>query len=261
MNISIIGGGHLGTSIAKGIKKADAKINVKVSNRNISKIQALTQFGIEITEQNIECINGADIVVIAVKPHQIDDVLREIKPFIYNQIIVSTATGKKMDAISILLGENVIIFRAMPNTAISNRCSMTCVAVRNATSKQKQKVLDFFNKLGETTYIDENLMDAATVLGACGIAFALRYIRAATQAGIQIGFDADAALQIVTQTVMGAAKLLAENKMHPEQEIDKVTTPQGCTIAGLNEMEHSGFSSSIIKGIQTSFLAIDKIRK
>jgi pyrroline-5-carboxylate reductase len=111
--------------------------------------------------------------------------------------------------------------------------------------------------MGKTTFIQEELMDAATVLGACGIAYVMRFIRAMVQGGIEIGFDAKTASSIVTQTVKGAAELLIERGSHPESEIDKVTTPKGCTIAGLNEMEHHGFSSALIKGIRTSFERID----
>jgi pyrroline-5-carboxylate reductase len=117
-------------------------------------------------------------------------------------------------------------------------------------------VQELFNQLGKVVVIDEKLMDAVTVLGACGIAYALRYIRANIQGGIEIGFDAATASLIAAQTVKGAAELLIKTGRHPEQEIDKVTTPKGCTIAGLNEMEHQGFSSSLIKGISASF---DKI--
>mgnify|MGYP000518575591 CR=1 FL=1 len=119
-------------------------------------------------------------------------------------------------------------------------------------------VTDLFNQLGLTISIDEKLMDAATVLGACGIAYALRFIRAATQGGIEIGFDAKTANLIAAQTVKGAAELLLKGNRHPEEEIDKVTTPKGCTISGLNEMEHRGFSSSLIKGILNSFHKIEQ---
>jgi len=100
-------------------------------------------------------------------------------------------------------------------------------------------------------------MDAATVLGACGTAYALRYIRASMQAGIEIGFDAKTALQIASQTAKGASKMALDENIHPEQLIDRVTTPQGCTIVGLNEMEHQGFSSALIKGIKTSLQKIN----
>ena len=115
-----------------------------------------------------------------------------------------------------------------------------------------------FNAIGETIEINEDLMDSATVLGACGIAYVLRFIRAMIQGGVQIGFDAKTASAIVTHTAKGAAELLIKRNNHPEYEIDKVTTPRGCTIAGLNEMEHNGFSSALIKGIVTSCESIAK---
>ena len=130
---------------------------------------------------------------------------------------------------------------------------MTCIATRDKDSNSKDIVFSIFDQLGKTIGIEEELMDASTVLAACGIAYALRFIRAASQGGIEIGFDSATAQLIASQTVKGAAGLLIEGKNHPEYEIDKVTTPMGCTIAGLNEMEHQGFSSSLIKGILTSY--------
>jgi pyrroline-5-carboxylate reductase len=109
--------------------------------------------------------------------------------------------------------------------------------------------------------IEEELMAAATVLGASGIAFALRFIRAAAQGGIEMGFDADEAQAIAMQTCRGAASLLIETGHHPESEIDRVTTPRGCTIAGLNEMEHNGMSSALIKGIVASHKKIANIKE
>jgi pyrroline-5-carboxylate reductase len=133
---------------------------------------------------------------------------------------------------------------------------MTCIASANASAEQNQFVSDLFNQLGKSVIIEEKLMDAATVLGACGTAYAMRYIRANIQGGIEIGFSATVASLIAAQTVKGAAELLLQRNTHPEQEIDKVTTPKGCTIAGLNEMEHQGFSSSLIKGVVTSYKKI-----
>jgi pyrroline-5-carboxylate reductase len=146
----------------------------------------------------------------------------------------------------------------MPNTAIAIQQSMTCLAQAGASDAQINYIKDLFDVLGKTVMIDEKLMDAATVLGACGTAYAMRYIRANIQGGIEIGFDAATATLIAAQTVKGAADLLLQKGTHPEHEIDKVTTPRGCTIAGLNEMEHQGFSSSLIKGIGTSYNKIVK---
>ncbi len=129
---------------------------------------------------------------------------------------------------------------------------------KDTNEEQLQYVHDIFNQLGKAVKIDEKLMNAATVLGACGTAFAMRYIRANIQGGIEIGFDAATANLIAAQTVKGAAELLLKKGTHPEHEIDKVTTPKGCTIAGLNEMEHQGFSSSLIKGLVASYNKIGK---
>jgi pyrroline-5-carboxylate reductase len=156
-----------------------------------------------------------------------------------------------------IVGTGVPLFRAMPNTAIAIQESMTCICSDQANEEQQKYVLDLFGQLGKTVEIDEKLMDAATVLGACGTAFAMRYIRANIQGGIEIGFDANTASLIAAQTVKGAADLLLKRKTHPEAEIDKVTTPRGCTIAGLNEMEHEGFSSSLIRGIAASYKKIN----
>jgi len=144
----------------------------------------------------------------------------------------------------------------MPNIAIRFGQSATCVAFLEKDKQAAQNLLTLFNSLGTVAVIDEKLMDAATVLGACGTAYALRYIRASMQAGIEIGFDATTALAIASQTAKGAATMALEEQIHPEQLIDRVTTPQGCTIVGLNEMEHEGFSSSLIKGIKTSLKKI-----
>jgi pyrroline-5-carboxylate reductase len=156
------------------------------------------------------------------------------------------------------IGKPVPVIRAMPNTAIAIQQSMTCLSHAGTTKAQLDYIQELFGQLGKTVLIDEKLMDAATVLGACGTAYAMRYIRANIQGGIEIGFDATTASLIAAQTIKGAAELLLEKGTHPEQEIDKVTTPKGCTIAGLNEMEHQGFSSSLIRGLVASYNKIKK---
>jgi pyrroline-5-carboxylate reductase len=190
-----------------------------------------------------------------VKPFQIQEILTNTA-FHKGQIVISAITGVWLKDLRQWIGNEVTLFRAMPNTAIAIQQSMTCISNDGAGAEQIAIVKELFEILGEVTFIEEKLMDAATVLGACGTAFALRYIRASIQGGIQIGFSAEQATFIVAQTVKGAAELLLTNHTHPEQEIDKVTTPRGCTIAGLNELEHKGFSSALIKGLVASY---DKI--
>ena len=210
--------------------------------------------GIQVTSNNNDAIRTSDIVILAVKPFQIKEVLTALKNDLRPEhILVSVVTGVLISDLQSIIDQPVSIFRAMPNTAIAIQESMTCLSYQNASADQVNYVHDLFSKLGRVVTIEEKLMDAATVLGACGTAYAMRYIRANIQGGIEIGFDALTASLIAAQTVKGAAELLLQKGSHPEHEIDKVTTPKGCTIAGLNEMEHQGFSSSLIKGLVASY--------
>jgi len=124
--------------------------------------------------------------------------------------------------------------------------SMTCVAGEDQALETAREISD---AAGTTVVIDEELMVAATALCACGVAFFLRAIRAASQGGIEIGFHPEESLAMAAQTALSAAALTHEMGRHPEREIDTVTTPRGCTIVGLNELEHRGSSSALIKGI------------
>jgi pyrroline-5-carboxylate reductase len=258
--IAIIGGGNLGTAIAEGLIASGfiQPSNIIVTKRNIETLKSLQDKGVNISNDNNEAVHFADYVILAIKPFQIKEVLVKIKPSLETgkHVLVSVVTGVWVNEMQDLLGKDFPIFRAMPNTAIAIQESMTCISESNASKEQIQYVTDVFNQLGKTVFIEEKLMDAATVLAACGTAYAMRYIRANIQGGIEIGFSAATASLIAAQTVKGAAELLLQKNTHPEQEIDKVTTPKGCTIAGLNEMEHQGFSSSLIKGIVTSYKKI-----
>ena len=258
--IAIIGGGNLGTAIAEGLIQSGFVLpdHILITKRNLSTLRYLEEKGVLVSNDNAEALRFADMVILAVKPFQVDDVLGAIKPLFdeNRHVLVSVVTGISTAHIHGILNKKISTVRAMPNTAIAIQQSMTCISARDITSEQLDYVKDIFNQLGLVAVIEENLMNAATVLAACGTAYAMRYIRANIQGGIEIGFDAATASLIAAQTVKGAAQLLLQKNTHPEQEIDKVTTPKGCTIAGLNEMEHQGFSSSLIKGIVASY---DKI--
>ncbi|WP_276481235.1 pyrroline-5-carboxylate reductase [Paraflavitalea pollutisoli] len=260
--IAIIGGGNLGTAIAEGLINSgfSKPENILITKRNIKTLQPLEQRGVLVGDDNTEAIRFADLVILAVKPFQVSEVLGKLKEVIdpARHVLMSVVTGVTISQLLEAVGKKVAVIRAMPNTAIAIQESMTCLAAHEVTKDQVSYTEELFNQLGRVAWIDEKLMDAATVLGACGTAYAMRYIRANIQGGIEIGFDAATANLIAAQTVKGAAELLLKKGTHPEQEIDKVTTPKGCTIAGLNEMEHQGFSSSLIKGIVASY---DKIAK
>jgi pyrroline-5-carboxylate reductase len=262
--ISILGGGNLGAAIAQGIVKAKvAKANqVYITRRHSAKLEELKNQGFKVTTNNIEAVRSSTIIILAVQPKQLTALLDELKKSLDKKkhILVSTITGIAIEEIASKTPEGITIVRAMPNTAIAIGASMTCLCTTNASAQQMADIQNIFNALGETLIIEERLMKAATVLAASGVAFFMRYLRAATQGGIQLGFDAEEAQLIAGQTAKGAAMLLQQHHSHPEVEIDKVTTPEGCTIAGLNEMEHQGLSSALIKGIVASYEKISKIR-
>ena len=259
--IAIIGCGNLGLSILNGLieEQIIPTSNIIATKRNVSDIEYLHEKGVRTTDNNILAINESEIIIVALKPYNILEVLKEVSSSFVpgKHILVSLATGISLEQMQSVIESTIPLFRAMPNTAADVGMSMTCVSTNSHDLNATDAVKTCFNAIGETLFIDEDLMDSATVLGACGIAYVLRFIRGMVQGGIQIGFDAKTASAIVNQTVKGAAQLLIERKEHPEFEIDKVTTPKGCTIAGLNEMEHNGFSSALIKGIVTSFNEID----
>ncbi len=258
--IAIVGGGNLGQAIAKGIvnSKIIAASNLTVTRRRVQLIQHIKDLGINVTSDNKQAVADADILFIAVKPYQLKQIVEEISPVVkLGTIIISLATGVDSATIQSYFGKTLPIFRAMPNTAIAIGESMTCISAHQANEEQEKTVLLLFEQLGQALIIPEELMSSATVLAACGIAYALRFIRASTQGGVEIGFGSDLALKIAAQTVKGAAELLIQSGTHPEEEIDKVTTPRGITISGLNEMEHQGFSSALIKGLITSYKKIE----
>ncbi len=263
MNIAILGGGNLGKAMAKGLAQGGflEKGKITLTNKHLHLMEELQGSGIILSDNNQEAIADAHIVILAVQPRQLDDLLDEIKPALdtVKHVVASVVTGVSIAEIQQKLGDAISIIRVMPNTAIAKGESMTCIAT-NGHKNGLEEVKNIFDALGSTLVINEKLMQAATVIGASGIAFFLRYIRAATQGGVEVGFHPEEAQQIAVQVAKGAAALLEGTNDHPENAIDKVTTPMGCTIAGLNEMEHHGLSSAVIQGIKTSYKRIENIK-
>ena len=260
--IAIIGCGNLGESILKGLLDADYYSNaqITVTKRNYKSLLKYTEQGVQVISDNRAAVQQSDIIVFALKPYTILKVLESVSDLLIagKHTLVSLAAGVSIQSISNIVVGDFSIYRAMPNISAAVNESMSCLCSNQISNEDFDSVKAVFNSIGDHIVINEELMEAATVLGACGVAYVLRFIRAMVQGGIQIGFDANTANNIVNQTVLGAAKLLIETNQHPESEIDKVTTPKGCTIVGLNQMEHSGFSSALIKGINASFEKIQK---
>lgn len=256
-NIAILGGGNLGSSIAKGLIKSGLMQpkQITVTNLDLALIQNLKDdTGLNITTNNVEAVSNADIVIVAVKPTAARFIINEIRDVLQPEkhVVISVISGIKLPDLEELLGD-IPVIRAMPNTAIAIQESMTALSFNEKGLAYKDEVVEIFNQLGSTMIIPEAQMPAATVLASCGIAFALRFMRAASQGGIEIGFSSKQSLEVAAQIMKGASKLIIENGTHPEPEIDKVTTPLGVTIKSLNKMEHEGFSSSLVQGVVTGY--------
>lgn len=259
MKITIIGGGNMGGAIVRGlvggtqIKAAD----ITVSDINTGVLESLNAFhpDIHTSKDNVMAVKHADIVLIAVKPWLIDRIAEEILSSLDldKQIIISIVAGVPFSYLNEIFskdGKLPMIYRVIPNTAILVGESMTMISASHTSPEQDRLIQTIFDEMGRSLFIEERLMAAGTALGSCGTAFALRYVRAAMEGGIEMGFYPNQAEEIVAQTVKGAVQLLLTRNTHPEVEIDRVTTPGGITIKGLNEMEHAGFTSAVIRGLK-----------
>ena len=260
--IAILGAGNLGFSIAKGLISSGIvkKEDLLLTENNPKRSDSLKGEGYKVTQDNKLAVAQSDLIMLVVKPWQIDTVLDDIKEEVAQKmpVIVSCVTGILSSHIYEQLGCTPPLFRVMPNTGIAIKESMSCISEHHSTKAQQEEIREIFSQLGQVLFIPEEQMPAATAMAGCGIAFALRFIRAVIQAGVEIGFSAEDAKIMAAQITKGAADLILQNNSHPEAEIDKVTTPKGITITGLNEMEHSGFSSSIIKGLLASYNKIEQ---
>jgi pyrroline-5-carboxylate reductase len=256
MTITIIGTGNMGGAIARGLIKSskcrpEEIICTAKTARTLEKMREYAA-GIRVSQDNAKAATEADVIVLAVKPWLVAEVMEEIRPCLDHQILVSVAAGVTLQELEEMSGKRLPIFRVIPNTAVEALCGVTFIAQQNATEEQVREILQLFEALGYALIVDEKLIPAGTALASCGIAFAMRYIRAAMEGGVELGFRPEEAARIVEHTVKGAATLLLESGEHPEEAIDKVTTAGGITIKGLNAMEEAGFTAAVIEGLKAS---------
>lgn len=256
MKVTIIGGGNMGGAIARGLAKGTIvkAEDITVSDPFQGLLDALKADcpAINVTSNNEEAIVGADIVMLAVKPWLVEKILSTLNLDPTRQIFVPIAAGIGFDKLAKWVAPGIPIFRVMPNTGILHMESMSIVASYSATKEQEQLILSLFNEMGVALLIPEENFPAATALASCGIAYVLKYMQAAMQAGIELGLYPQNALELVAQSVKGAATLIQKNHSHPSVEIDKVTTPGGITIKGINALEHGGFTSAVIDAMKAS---------
>lgn len=271
MKLSIIGAGAMGGAIADGIVRNGMANTLTVSNPHADKLERFAQAGASVTTDNQAAAEDADVVMVVVKPWLVEKVLGEIKDVMdyRHQLLVVVAAGVSSEAMikwlnredaahgraatqnetAVQDGRVPVLFLAMPNIAIAERESMTFLSSPNASKEQLNTIAKLFDALGQTLVIEERLFPAATAM-SCSIAYAMRYVRANTEGAVELGFRAREAQKLVLQTVRGAVALLQATGEHPEAAIDKVTTPGGWTIRGLNAMEQAGFTSAVIQGLK-----------
>lgn len=259
LRIAIIGAGNMGGAIARALISGNFSFSPDLHVSDVSKraLEALSTFSPEIrtTNSNVEAVKDADLILLAVKPNMLERVAHEINHHIdyKNQIIVSIAAGVDFKFLSCLFTDEALLFRVIPNTAIDLKQSVSIISAYREDNLRQQLVEAVFAEMGKVFVVPESQLDAYMSLSSCGIAYALRYIRAAMEGGVEMGIPAQRAKEVVIQTLRGAISLMETNQTHPEVEIDRVTTPGGTTIKGLNEMEANGFSNAVIKGLKASW--------
>ena len=255
MKIAVIGAGAMGGATIEGLIKGHMFKNedITVSDPSAAVLDKFSKTGVSVTTDNKLAADTADIVCVVVKPWLVEQVLKDIKPELnpQKQTLIVIAAGVKSASIKEWLGTQCPpLFLVIPNIAIAEMASMTFIVPCGAAKQQTEQVKAIFDEMGSTLITDEQHLAAGTTLASCGIAYAMRYIRAAAEGGVELGFKADDAKAIVMQTMKGAVELLEASGLHPEAAIDLVTTPGGVTIKGLNEMEHAGFTSAVIRGLK-----------
>lgn len=252
MRITIIGAGNMGGATALGLKRFMPGAEITATARHTETLGRYAAAGISTTLDNAAAVKDADLVVMGVKPWLLEGVLTPLLPMMSGKILVSLAAGIPASTIGgwtegYGLGG---VYTAIPNLAIEIGESMTFIKEVNGTEDSRRTVTSVFNSVGKTMIVDEKQLGAGMMVASCGTAFALRYVRASMEGGIELGLYPRQALEAALQTVKGAADLADAHGTHPEQEIDRVTTPGGITIRGLNAMEEAGFSNAVIQGLR-----------
>lgn len=258
IKVSVIGAGNMGGAVARGLAHSALKYEVRVSNPSQGKLDDIrSEFpDVITTHSNYECAMGADVIILGVKPWKVSEVINLLRPiwssdtFPTKPILVSMAAGVDIAALRALAGQNVAIYQAIPNTAVSVGCGVTFVCREAPDEKSDRIVADIFSTLGLTEIVEERMLNAGMAVASCGMAFMMRMLRAMTEGGVELGLYPATALRAAAATMRGAAELIEKNGLHPEQEVDKVTTPGGLTIRGLNAMEEAGFTSAVLKGLR-----------
>jgi pyrroline-5-carboxylate reductase len=226
----------MGGALVKGWARAGMSSSLTVTARTRQTLDRLKEANpdISLMLDNSKAVQDADVVVLAVKPWLVDGVIAEIKTSLSNKLLISVAAGIRHERIDVY---------AMPNIAAEYGESMTFIE----EAPKATVAARLFSNVGQCKVVPQRLMNAGMMMAGCGIAYVLRFLRAMMEGGVEMGFYPDEAQEIAMQTMEGAVTMLQETGLHPEAAIDKVTTPGGITIKGLNELDHAAFNSAVIR--------------
>lgn len=252
--IGFIGAGTMAKAIIYGLINSG---RIKVDNITASEIsdeqarKVSKEINIKVIKDNQELVKNSDIIILSIKPHNLEPVLYEVKDFITpNKLIISIAAGVSTDFIEDIVGHKINVVRAMPNTPAVINEGMTAVCKgRKVTDDNIKLVIDLFQSIGRCIEVPEKMFNAVTAINGSGPAFIYLMIEAMADGGVKLGLTKKSALELAAQTFLGAAKMVVESGTHPSVLKDDVTTPGGCTIAGLLVMEEKAVRSALIKTI------------
>ncbi len=255
MRVAVIGAGNMGGALVRGWAKSGELESISVADKCVETLEKLRGEcpSLVVTTDNREAARGMDIVVVAVKPWLMPTVLRELRDVVDcgSQTLVSDAANFTTDKVEEALGREGQYLYVIPNIAAEMGEGMSFVAAgRGARAESVEAVRSLYALVGDTMVVPESLVGAGMMMASCGLAYVMRYVRAQMEGGCEMGFTPDQAKRIALQTMQGTVSLLRETGWHPEVAIDKVTTPGGVTIKGLNELDHAGFSSAVIRSLK-----------
>src|SRR2546423_6024814 len=252
--IAVLGAGKMGGILLQSLLKSGTLSPAQTSATvaHPERARALSErLNISVQTDNASAVKGADIVLVCVKPQVVSDVVKEIAPHLTpEQLLISVAASVPTSIIEQALAPNVPVVRAMPNTPCLVSCGMTALCKgKFANASHLEAASTLFGLVGRTVVVDEKLMDGVTALSASGPAYIYIILESLAEAGVKVGLPRDIATLLAAQTAMGAAKVVLETGDHPALLKDAVTTPAGCTIDAIMELEEGKLRVTLIKAV------------
>lgn len=259
VRIGIIGMGKLGQALARGLLRNSNRFEIRGTTKTRAPRERLK---IPCDHDNLTLVKNSDIVILAVKPHQAESVLRPLsKAFHKRQILISVCAAITIDQLREWTQGKVSVARVMPNLPSVIGEGMTAIASDGLSPTQKDQCVEIFSQIGRTATLEESLFDGVTALSACGPAFIFLIIEALSEAGVKLGIPRDSATLLSAQTMLGSAKLVLDGNRHPAALKDEVTTPGGCTIDGLMALEDGKMRATLIKAVVAAADRSSRLRK